>query len=179
MLLAIAYLLLAIWQSQWCWPAALFSTLIYVALFYKVALLSDSLLNAYYLVMAVYGWWSWRQGRSDESLPITARPLVWHLGLITAGALASLGWGYVMAEYTHAAFPYLDGANACFSVITTWLVTRKIIENWLYWVVIDAVCIWLYLQKDLAMTALLFAAYVVMAVGGYWSWRRAMQAQTA
>lgn len=171
-LLAIAYLWLAMRQSQWCWPAALASTLIYVVLFYDVALLSESVLNGYYMAMAVYGWWSWRQGSKGEALPVASRPWHWHLKLIAFGAVASLAWGHMMASYTQAAFPYLDGATSCFAVITTWMVTRKVLENWLYWVVIDGVSIWLYLQKHLAMTAVLFALYVLMAIAGYWSWRR-------
>ncbi|WKE67463.1 nicotinamide riboside transporter PnuC [Gallaecimonas kandeliae] len=173
--LAVAYLWLAMRQSQWCWPAALVSTLIYVVLFYDVALLSESVLNLYYMAMAGYGWWSWRQGTQGGRLPVNARPLGWHLRLIAVGGLLSLGWGYLMANHTQAAFPYLDGATSCFAVLTTWMVTRKVLENWLYWVVIDGVSIWLYLQKDLAMTALLFLGYVLMALSGYWSWRRDLQ----
>lgn len=170
--LAVAYLLLAMRQSQWCWPAALVSTLIYVVLFYDVALLSESVLNLYYMAMALYGWWSWRRGRAGGRLPVNSRPLAWHLRVIAIGAAVSLAWGHLMATQTQAAFPYLDAATSCFAVITTWMVTRKVLENWLYWIAIDAASIWLYLQKDLAMTALLFVAYVLMAVGGYWSWRR-------
>ncbi|WP_341501178.1 nicotinamide riboside transporter PnuC [Gallaecimonas sp. GXIMD4217] len=171
-LLAIAYLVLAMRQSQWCWPAALGSTLIYVVLFYDVALLSESLLNLYYMAMAFYGWWSWRQGRANRTLPITTRPLWWHGAFIAVGVVASLAWGHFMASYTSASYPYLDAATTCFAVMTTWLVTQKVLENWLYWIVIDAVSIWLYAQKELAMTAALFVAYVVMATLGYLSWRR-------
>ncbi|MED5525601.1 nicotinamide riboside transporter PnuC [Gallaecimonas pentaromativorans] len=174
-LLAVAYLWLAMRQSQWCWPAALVSTLLYVWLFYDVALLSESLLNVYYMAMAVYGWWSWRQGTAGGKLPVNSRPLGWHLKVIGAGAALSLAWGHLMATHTQAAFPYLDAATSCFAVITTWMVTRKVLENWLYWIAIDGLSIWLYLQKDLAMTALLFVAYVLMAIAGYWSWRRALQ----
>ncbi len=171
-LLAVAYLALAMRQSQWCWPAALGSTVIYVVLFYEVALLSESLLNLYYMAMAVYGWWSWRQGRANKVLPITTRSLNWHLLFIGVGVVASLLWGYLMANHTQADHPYLDAATSCFAVMTTWLVTRKVLENWLYWIVIDALSIWLYVQKELAMTAALFVAYVVMATLGYLSWRR-------
>lgn len=174
--LAIAYLWLAMRQSQWCWPAAFVSTLIYAVIFWEVALLSESLLSVYYMAMAIYGYWQWRQGpRGDNGLPIHSWRWPRHLWLVSLTGLASLLLGWLMANHTHADLPYLDAATTCFAVVTTVLVARKVLENWIYWFIIDAVSIYLYVAKGLWLTAALFLLYLAMVVVGYWRWRQAHQ----
>ncbi|GIU39601.1 nicotinamide riboside transporter PnuC [Shewanella colwelliana] len=174
--LAMAYLLLAMRGSIWCWSAAFFSTAIYTVLFWEVSLLMESVLNIYYMAMAVYGYWMWSRGRGDDKgVVVVSWSLSRHSLLIGITTLASLMVGYLMANYTQAAFPYLDAATTCFAVMTTYLVAKKVLENWLYWVVIDVVSIYLYLNKGLMLTSLLFILYVGMAIGGYFLWRTTMR----
>lgn len=171
-LLAMAYLLLAMKANVWCWAAAFASTAIYTVLFWKVSLLMESVLNIYYMAMALYGYWLWTQGGDKEQgIKVTTWSLKTHLKLIAATSVISLLVGHGMATYTQAAFPYLDAATTCFAVMTTYLVAKKVLENWLYWVVIDFVSIYLYLSKGLMLTSLLFVLYVVLAVVGYFLWR--------
>ncbi|MGL5359173.1 MAG: nicotinamide riboside transporter PnuC [Shewanella sp.] len=173
--LAMAYLLLAMRASVWCWAAAFASTAIYTVLFWQVALLMESVLNVYYMAMALYGYWHWTQGGEQaQGVKVTTWPLATHLKLIAATAIVSLGVGHGMATYTQAAFPYLDSATSCFAVMTTYLVAKKVLENWLYWVVIDLVSIYLYLNKGLMLTSLLFVLYVGLAIMGYFLWRAAL-----
>ena len=177
MLLALAYAVLAAKGSLWCWPAAFISTAIYTVIFYDVLLLMDSALNAYYLIMAVYGYWAWQQNTPKNSkqttpqLAIVSWQLNWHLKACGILTVISFILGYVMANYTPAVFPYIDTFTTVFAVFTTYLVTQKVLENWLYWVVIDAVSIYLYVAKDLMPTAILFIIYVVIATVGYVKWR--------
>lgn len=174
-ILAMAYLLLAMKANVWCWAAAFASTAIYTVLFWQVALLMESVLNGYYMAMALYGYWMWTQGgKQHQGVNVTSWPLVVHLQLITFTCFISLIVGYFMANYTQASFPYLDAATTCFAVMTTYLVAKKVLENWLYWVVIDLVSIYLYLSKGLMLTSLLFVLYVGLAVAGYFLWRSAM-----
>ncbi len=171
--LALAYLVLAARENSLCWYCALVSTAIYTALFWNVSLLMESALNVYYMGMAVYGWYQWREGGDDhQGIKIRAlRPH--HHGAIIALILVVSGVsGYLLQENSDAAWPYLDSFTTWASVITTWMVTQKILENWLYWIVIDAVSIVLYLDRGLDMTAALFVAYVLIAGTGYVSWRR-------
>ena len=175
--LAIAYLLLAMRESRWCWYAAFISTAIYTVLFWQVSLLMESVLNVYYMAMAVYGWSQWR--RKDDAEKIT-QPAAIHrwrwpqhvaaLAVITGAALVS---GYLIAANTEAALPYLDSFTTWGSVVTTFMVVRKVLENWIYWFVIDVVSIFLYLDRGLYLTAALFAAYTVMVVFGFFAWRKA------
>ena len=179
-LLAVAYLLLVMRENIWCWPAAFFSTMIYTVLFWESALLMESVLNGYYLLMAVYGWYAWTHAGKDSALSntdgsqraITSWSAGRHVRIIGVLALASLAIGFLMANYTHADFAYLDAATTVFSVFATYLVAQKILENWLYWLVIDAASIYLFLNKGFYLTAVLFAGYCVLAVAGYLQWRK-------
>ncbi len=171
--LAIAYLLLAMRQSLWCWPAAAGSTLIYIALFWHVSLLMESLLSLFYLIMAGVGFYQWRNGGPQG----VSRPLMcwsWqrHLAVIAPTAVVALAVGHWMAQNTSADLAYLDALTTCFAIVTTWMLTIKVVENWLYWVVIDLLSIYLYLAKGLWLTSALYLVYVILAVVGYLQWLR-------
>lgn len=169
--LAMAYLLLAIKESLWCWPAAFFSTLIYTVMYWNGALLMESLLNFYYMYMAVFGWLVWRKGRINKAgMPITSWSVGRHVKLITVTSFAALSIGYIMTNYTHADFAYLDSFTTCFAVVTTYLVAKKVLENWLYWIVIDAVSMYLYYEKGYYPTLVLFVFYTIMAAWGFKMW---------
>lgn len=185
MLLSVAYILLATKGSLWCWPAAFISTALYTYIFYDVLLLMDSALNAYYLVMAVYGYWAWQKNKPTELsdgpdtnhhtnstiFAVVSWQAQWHLKACLILAVLSSILGFIMASYTPADFPYLDTFTTVYAVFATYLVTQKVLENWLYWVIIDLVSIYLYLEKALYPTVLLFVIYVVIAFYGYVKWR--------
>jgi len=169
--LSMAYLLLAIKENLWCWPAAFFSTLIYTIMYWNGALLMESLLNFYYMYMAVFGWVVWRKGKANQAQRlITSWPVNRHIILIVLTTLASLAIGYVMQNYTHADFAYLDSFTTCFAVVTTYLVAKKVLENWLYWIVIDAASMYLYYEKGYYPTLVLFIFYTIMAAWGFKTW---------
>jgi nicotinamide mononucleotide transporter len=176
--LALLYLLLAVRCSIWCWPAALFSTLIYMVIFFQARLYMESALQVFYVVMAGYGWWQWRHGGANHGdLPISK--LAWqdHLKLIAAIIVGTAVFGWVMSN-TQAALPWLDAFTTVAAVVATWMVARKVFENWYYWLVIDMTSIYLYLSRDLQLTALLFGAYIVLIGIGIFSWQRAYQQQS-
>lgn len=171
--LAVAYLLLAVRQNRLCWIAAFISTAIFTVLFWNVQLLMQSALNVYYMIMAVYGWWHWQHGEDSEgALPITRWPLSRHalsLGIIGACALVS---GYLLARHSQAAWPYLDSLITWGAVVTTFMVARKVLENWAYWMVINSLAIFLFFDRGMHLTALLHATYLVISVFGWMSWHR-------
>lgn len=171
----IAYLLLAVREHITCWYAAFIGTALSVYLFWNVSLLMESALNVYYLAMAVYGWHQWRNNDAtggSTSLPITSWPGHWHalalLGIVIAAGLS----GFLLEQGTTASWPYLDSLTTWGSVFTTYLVAKKVLENWFYWFAIDALSIFLYWDKELYLYAILFAAYLVIVVFGYLNWRR-------
>ena len=171
--LGIAYLLLAVRENILCWYAAFVQTAILTVLFWDVSLLMDSALQVYYLLMAVYGWYQWRYhpGSQANSLPVTTWPVTRHLQVVAGVLLLSAFSGYWLSRATEAAWPYLDSFTTWASVVTTYMVAKKILENWLYWIFIDALSVFLYIDRGLYLMALLFIAYVVIAVFGYRQWR--------
>jgi len=178
--LAIAYLVLAIRQNIWCWAAAAVSTLLYLFIMYQAQLYMESVLQLFYLAMAAYGWYQWRGGGDDgEELKVSAWPVRYHFIAIGSVLLLVLVSGELLTRYSDAALPFLDSLTTWGAVVATFMVTRKILENWIYWFVIDAVSIGLYISRDLHFTAALFTAYLVMIVVGYRSWRASMVENTA
>lgn len=176
---SIAYLLFALKENSLCWYCAFFSTAIYVWIFGGVSLYMESLLNVYYLVMAVYGWYQWRKGGvSHQGIEISCWQLRQHGLAIASVILLSLISGYLLAHNTEARLPYLDSFTTWGAVLTTVMVARKVLENWLYWIVIDAASIYLYLDRELYQTVALFVLYVILAAVGYVSWRRRYLGQT-
>jgi nicotinamide mononucleotide transporter len=174
-LLLIAYLLLAIRQNSLCWPAAIAGSGIYVFLMYAAGLYMESVLQVFYIAMAVYGWWSWQHGWADQhELPVSNWPLAFHGPVLLIIVLLTYGSGYLLSSYSEAAFPYLDSFTTWAAIITTWMVARKVLQNWHYWFVIDALSVCLYASRGLFLTALLFCGYLVLIVVGYKAWKKSM-----
>jgi len=177
-LAAIAYLSLAIRQNIACWFFAAFSTAIYVGLFIEARLYMESLLNAFYFVMAIYGWYVWRSGRDvGESSPVAIWSRNTHFAAILIIVILSIGSGILLSANSDAAFPYIDSLTTWFAIWATFLVAQKVLENWWYWLVIDIASIVIYWSRDLQLTALLFVVYVIMIPFGLVSWSRSMREQ--
>ena len=158
--------------QQWCWGAALGSTAIYLGIFLRAGLYMESALQLFYIAMAGYGWYCWRYGGTARgALPVTTWPWRAHLVAVIGVLAASAVSGWLLGRYTAAQLPYLDSFTTWASVLTTWMVARKLLENWIYWFVIDSVSIYLYLSRSLQLTALLFVVYLVIIVFGYVRWR--------
>jgi nicotinamide mononucleotide transporter len=171
--LGLAYLLLAVRRSLWCWVCAFVSTAIYLVVFARASLYMQSALQVFYLVMAVYGFLDWRSNRSEAgALLIRSWTTPQHLLAVAAVMVATAINGWLLVRNTDAAAPYLDSFVTWGSVITTWMVARRVIENWLYWVVVDSVAAWLYFQSHLYPTTVLFLVYLGIVVHGYFVWRR-------
>jgi nicotinamide mononucleotide transporter len=170
--LAVAYLILAAQENLWCWVCAFVSSALYTWVFWSVNLYMEAALNVFYVVMAVVGWRQWRAGTGESGFGIRTLSLQQHVLLVSAMlAMAALN-GWVMGRFTDAAWPFVDSFTTWSSIITTVLVVRKVLENWLYWLVIDSISIWLYVDRGLYLTVLLFAVYLVIVVFGYINWRR-------
>lgn len=172
-LLAVAYLLLAIRQNIWCWICASISTAIYVYLFLQARLYMESFLNLFYFAMAVYGWYFWHTGKAGNSeLPVSVWPRYIHAIALLVIAAISFTSGYLLDRFTDAAFPFIDSLTTWGAIWATFLVARKVLENWWYWLVIDTASVFIYWARDLQLTSVLFVAYVVLVPVGLLSWTR-------
>ena len=173
--LALAYLVLAIRENRWCWPAGIASALLYLVVFQRAGLYMQAVLQVFYAAMGVYGWWSWRPA-AGAGLVIHRWPLARHGVAIGGVAVLGLATGYALERSgSGAAAPYVDSLLTWGAILTTWMVARKLLENWLYWFVIDAVTLALMLRQGLYPTAGLFAIYLVLVVLGWREWRRALR----
>jgi nicotinamide mononucleotide transporter len=182
--LALAYLVFAARQSLWCWPCAFVSTAIYFVLFLERQLYQQSLLQIFYLGMAVYGFVHWRHARgapairdknpSSVELRVTSWPRRRHLQAASGVFALTCLTGWLEARYTAAPMPYLDAFTTWGSVVTTWMVARKVLENWLYWLVVDGVLVYVYFRSGLPATTVLFVIYLAIVIAGYLSWRRTL-----
>ena len=171
--LAIIYLFLAIKENSLCWYFVFLSVAIYIWIFINSSLYMASLLNVYYALMSIYGLYQWRKGGDKKSgLPIKCLSSSHHIFIVISVISLSLIIGYFLESYTDSRLPYLDSFAALSSIVTTIMVARKILENWLYWIAIDAVSIYLYLSQDLYQTAILFVLYMILSIMGYYEWRK-------
>ena len=173
--MALLYLFLAIRQNIWCWFGAGISTAIYVYLFLDAKLYMQSALNGFYFAMAIYGWFSWRRGSGDEhALPVVCWPLARHVTALAIVVASSSITGWALSTWTDAVYPYIDSMTTFAAIWATFLVARKVLENWWYWLVIDIASLFIYWDRELQLTSMLFLLYVCMIPVGYVSWRRSM-----
>lgn len=177
--LGLAYVVLAVAQWRSCWLAGGISAAIFLILFWQAALPTQALLQIYYVVVAVHGWWHW--GRSDggeELATVHSWRLRWHLPAIAAvTVVATLTlW---LRDVTPGVNAILDASTGWGSAIATWMVARKVLEAWLYWIVIDAAAVVMYAGSDLPVTAGLYALYTIIALGGWIQWRRDLRRESA
>ena len=180
---ALAYLVLAVRQNILCWAAALISTLLSLVLFFDARLYPETALQVFYAAMAVYGWWQWRHGgrsagRVTAELPVSVWPWSYHALAIGGTLVAALALGSMLSR-TNAAFPYLDSFTSVGAVITTYMVAKKVLENWIYWLAIDGITLYIYWQRSLYLYAALFVVYLVLVVVGFYRWRGDWRAQEA
>lgn len=177
----IIYVILAAKENVWCWSFGIVSSVLSVyAMYVLFDLYIDAALYAYYVIIGFYGWYQWLYGSTEKAeLSINTWSMQQHLYTIGGGIALSLLVGYFFATYTAAAATYLDAFTTVFSIIATVMVTRKVLENWLYWIVIDAVYVYLYSSRGGYLFAFLMVIYTIIAIIGYYNWRKEWQLKMA
>jgi len=175
-ILAIAYLILAMLQDIRCWVAWIISSLMYFFVMYSANLYMEALLQIFYIFIGLYGLYQWRfKADKKDALKITTWSVKNHLMVIGALVFLTFISGYVLMIYTAAASPFIDAFTTWGAIAASYLVAKKILENWFYWFVIDFVSVFLFISRELYPTALLFIVYLVLVVIGYSAWRKSWQ----
>jgi nicotinamide mononucleotide transporter len=170
--LALGYLVLAIRQNAWCWAFSIASSALYLVLFARAGLVMQAALQVFFVAMSLYGWYAWKGGDSRPPVAVRRWPARRHVLAIGAVLLAAVVNGLLIARSGSPwLVPFADAAIAWGSVLTTWLVARKLLENWLYWIVIDVAAAALYWSQGLHATAGLYGLYSVLAWRGYRAWQ--------
>ena len=175
-LLAITYLLLAMRQDFRCWIAWIISSLMYLFVLYSAGLYMEAGLQIFYLLMGFYGLYKWKYKlANNEALKIKVWPITTHMMCLTTLFLLVLTSGYILSNNTDAASPYIDAFTTWGAIIASYMVAKKILENWIYWFVVDFVSVFLFVSRELYPTALLFCLYLVLVIFGYRSWKNEWQ----
>jgi nicotinamide mononucleotide transporter len=168
-----AYTVLAVKRTRWCWVAALLSSAPLVYLAWVSRLPMQAALQAYYVAMAVYGFWHWSRDAGKATRAVTTWPAVNHAIAWAAILVVSYAWSrFFLAGQTQAAWPFLDSLTTFGSLVATWLMAQVKLENWFYWIVLDAISVFLFATQGLMLVALLFTAYLVLSAIGFFTWFR-------
>lgn len=162
-------------ENIWNWPTAIVNVGLYSFIFWRTGLYFDMGLQVVYLVLSVYGWYQWLYGGTNKTeLTVTrATPGVW---LVAFGVLvAFLILAYFATNLPGVSLPYLDGSLAGLSLVAQWMMTRKTLENWLIWILVDVAYVPMYVYKKLPVTAGLYAIFLILAVLGLIHWSRSLR----
>jgi nicotinamide mononucleotide transporter len=174
---AVIYVILAAKENILCWLFGIISSFIYVYICFQTNLFLETGLQIFYVLMGFYGWWQWLRNKgTQQHAPVIEWKIASHLIMIIAGAAGGAILGFIFAKYTTAAQPYLDAFISSYSLIATWMVTKKILENWVYWIIIDAASVILYGNRGLYLSSALFILYTILAVYGFIAWRKELKA---
>ncbi|WP_372755133.1 nicotinamide riboside transporter PnuC [Labilibaculum sp.] len=171
-LAGLVFLYLEIKQNKWLWPVGLLTSAMYIYVFFVAKLYADMSLQFYYVFISIYGWIAWTKGKQKEELPVTKLTNKLFMVLLGASLLIYFLISYLLVNYTDGSIPYWDAFTTALSIVATWMLARKILEQWLVWVLVNAVSLCLYIYKGLYPTSILFLFYTILAVVGYIHWKK-------
>lgn len=171
----VLYVVLATRGSIWCWPMGIIASALSIYLFIGVKIYAEAILASYYVFMGFYGWMQWRNKKAGTLVKIQTWSIKHNLLLVLAGYLGSLILYWPLQKFTDAEMPLLDSYTTVFSFLATWLVAKKVLENWIYWIAIDSLTVYLYLARGLEIYAALSVLYTAIAAYGYVAWRKDLQ----
>ena len=173
---SLTYVVLAAKRMLICWWFAFIGSSLFVYLCYVGHLYIESILQLFYVVMAVVGWFSWKLSKADD-VEIKTWSFKNHVLNIVVSGFVALLLGFIFDQYTLQANPYVDAFTTCYSLSATFMVTRKIMGNWIYWIVIDLVSIYLYAQQDYYLTAVQYGIFTLLAIYGFMAWKKEYKRQ--
>jgi nicotinamide mononucleotide transporter len=182
-LLGLLYIFFSIRQHILTWPTGLFTSLLYITVFFRSGFYADMGLQVYYAGISVYGWYYWLKGgksartNSGEQAPVQQMPKKMIPGSIAVTVMIYLIILVILLQFTDSTVPYMDSLTTALSVTATWMLAKKMIEHWLIWVFVDLVSAGLYIYKDLWPTVVLFVVYTVMAIVGYMEWKKYLKVE--
>ena len=172
----LAYLILIIKEQTIGWYFGSLGSLLSIFLFFKIKLYSEAILYIYYVIIGFYGLWLWsKNDKNNEKLKVTENTITQNLSLIGIGVVLAFSLGYVFKTYTDAENPYLDAFTSIFSFIASYLEAKKVLNAWLFWIVINGLTLFLYFDKDLNYYFALTIVYTVFSFVGYAKWRKSLK----
>jgi nicotinamide mononucleotide transporter len=172
--------LLCVWltarENIWAWPIGLINVGCFFYMFWEVKLYADMTLQILFFVLSIYGWIFWLTKRGGAKVRPTRQMTVRSAGILAVLLVAVTGgWGFLLSTYTDASIPYVDAFIATLSIIAQYLLSSKVLENWLCWIAVDVLSIGMYAYKDLYAVAFLYLIFLGIAAAGFFSWRKELQ----
>lgn len=169
---------LLIRRNIWSWAAGLVQVTLFVYIFWQAKLYSDMGLHVIYIGLQFYGWWSWLQHKDQQQEVVVELGVGWQYAVwAVVAVLGAFGMGWLLT-HTDASLPYADSFVLSASLVAQWLLIRRQLFNWSFWIAVDVVAIWVYYQKGLYPTTVLYSCFLVMAIIGQYTWWKRYQAQT-
>ncbi|MEM9053483.1 MAG: nicotinamide riboside transporter PnuC [Bacteroidota bacterium] len=177
--LNLAYIILAARENIWCWPIGIVASALSIWLFLISGLYAESILFTYYVIIGFYGWWAWSKGKNSEKddLPIVTWSARSHVIALSLGSVLTAILFFSLSLIPNSEMPLLDSLTTIFSFIATWMFAKKVLENWIYWIVLNFLTTYLYFSRDLKIYGILMILYVILSVYGYISWRKDQKLQ--
>jgi len=170
------YSILAVKRVRWCWVFGGLGSGLLVYLTWVAKLPMQAALQGYYVAMAVYGFWRWSRHQGEAVHVVSTLPLKAHLAAWAVILALSAGSSHILTGQTQAAWPFLDSLTTWGSLFATWLTAQVKLENWVYWIVFDAISVYLFVAQGLMFVALLFTVYLGVATVGFFSWHKTWRA---
>ncbi|MBQ5835167.1 MAG: nicotinamide mononucleotide transporter [Bacteroidaceae bacterium] len=176
--LGFLYLWLELRASIYLWIVGAIMPAVYAVVYFEAGLYADGGIQIYYILAAVYGWWAWAFSKGEKKdLPISSMPLRCYLPLVLVALICFGALAVLLLHFTDSTVPYSDAFTTALSIAAMWMLSRKYVEQWLVWCFVDVLYVFLYIYKDLYFTAVLYAVYALIAVYGYFDWKRRISAQ--
>ena len=181
-LAGLVYVLLSIRQNIWLWPVGFLTSAIFILVFFNSKLYATMLLQVYYLVISVYGWYYWKYGnktKEGEEQVVSTKFIPGKMIIVSVVCAFVLEYPiyWLLKTYTDSPYPVWDSVTTTLSIVATWMLARKYIENWIVWIVTDAIAVSLYFYMKLYTTTGLFLAYTILAIVGYFEWKKELNAK--
>jgi nicotinamide mononucleotide transporter len=173
----ILYVILEVKQNRFLWPLGIITSAAYIYIFFTGKFYADMGLQVYYVLISIYGWYYWSRGGEKSGkgeLPVVRINRQQLILLFLTFAFSWVLIYFVLDRYTDSSVPLGDSFTTALAIVATWMLTRKIIEQWFLWIIANVVSIALYIYKGLYPTVILYAVYAGMAVYGYLEWKRSM-----
>ena len=177
--LGLLYLWLEYKANIWLWIVGAIMPVVHGVLYFQSGIYADAAMQLYYVLAGVYGLvvWKRRPKKSDHG-DIRHTPMKWIVPLVAVYAVLHVAFYFFLSEYTDSRVPLFDSMSTALSIVAMWMLSRKLVEQWLVWLVVDMISVGLYIYKGIPITAGLYALYCILAVAGYVRWRRQAQRAT-
>jgi nicotinamide mononucleotide transporter len=182
-IIAVSFSLLCVWfsvrKSVWNWPMGIVGVSAYLVLFYDIKLYADMTLQVFFLAQGFYGWYNWSSGkRENEKIVVSSLHNNHRLATVMAIGLLTLSWAMLLQRFTDASLPFVDAFASTTSLAANWLMARKKVENWIFWIIADLVYIGLFWYKGLYLSCGIYLLFLAMAVAGFLSWSKSANTNT-